>query len=158
MKNIVLIGMPSCGKTTIAKILSEKTGRKVIDTDAEIVKKAGRSIPEIFAAEGEKGFRDKETEVILSLWDAEDCVIACGGGAILREQNAESLKKNGIIVFIRRKTENLSCEGRPLSKDIDTLREMEKVRLPLYQKYADFSVDNNGTPEETARKILEEIK
>lgn len=155
MKNIVLIGMPSCGKTTIGRILSETTGRESVDTDAEIVKRAGKSIPEIFKEEGEKTFRDLETEAILSLEGKEGCVIACGGGAILRKENVDSLKKNGVLFFIEREVERLSCEGRPLSKNAETLREMEKIRLPMYRASADHTVDNNGDPMDAARKILE---
>ena len=154
MKNIVLIGMPSCGKTTIGKRLAERLNLPFIDTDEEIVKREGRSIPEIFSTEGELYFRDVESEVVKDLAQHKGVVISCGGGVVLREENALALQKNGILFFIKRDVNALSTEGRPLSKDVETLKKMEKERLPLYEKYADFTIINDKTVDSAAEDIM----
>lgn len=142
MRNIVLIGMPGCGKTTIGRIISEKTGKKFVDLDEEIVKKAGKSIPEIFEEVGEPGFRDIETEVAAELGKQRGLVIATGGGAVLREENVYALKQNSLMIHIKRPLEELAMNGRPLSKDIEALRKMETVRMPIYEASADMTFDN----------------
>lgn len=143
MRNIVLIGMPGCGKTTIGRIISEKTGKKFVDLDEEIVKKAGKSIPEIFEEVGEPGFRDIETEVAAELGKQRGLVIATGGGAVLREENVYALKQNSLMIHIKRPLEELAMNGRPLSKDIEALRKMETVRMPIYEAAADMTIDNS---------------
>lgn len=144
MLNIVLIGMPGCGKSTIGRILAEKTGKKLIDMDEEIIEKAGKPIPQIFEEVGEPGFRDIESEVAAELGKQRGLIIATGGGAVLRQQNVDALKQNGLIVHIKRPVESLPMNGRPLSKDIDTLREMEKARMPIYEDAADVTFDNSA--------------
>ena len=143
MRNIVLIGMPGCGKTTIGRIISEKTGKEFIDMDDEIVKKAGKPIPEIFEEVGEPGFRDIESQVAAELGKQRGLVIATGGGAILREENVYALKQNSLMIHIKRPLEELAMKGRPLSKDIDALRKMEAVRMPIYEAAADMTIDNS---------------
>lgn len=144
MLNIVLIGMPGCGKSTIGRILAEKTGKKLVDMDEEIIEKAGKPIPQIFEEVGETGFRDIEAEVAAELGKQCGLIIATGGGAVLRQQNVDALKQNGLIVHIKRPVDSLPMNGRPLSKDIDTLREMEKARMPIYEAAADVSLDNSA--------------
>lgn len=151
-RNVVFIGMPSCGKSTIGKLIAERNGMPFYDTDEEIVKREGRSIPEIFAKEGENYFRDVESEVAKELSEKRGVVISCGGGMVLREQNAKALRENGTIIFIKRKTELLSTEGRPLSKDRETLKKMKKIRFPLYKKYSDYTITNNDTIEKAVKK------
>lgn len=143
MRNIVLIGMPGCGKTTIGRIISEKTGKEFVDMDDEIVKKAGKPIPEIFEEVGEPGFRDIESQVAAELGKQRGLVIATGGGAILREENVYALKQNSLMIHIKRPLEELAMKGRPLSKDIEALRKMEAVRMPIYEAAADMTIDNS---------------
>ncbi|MBR3787490.1 MAG: shikimate dehydrogenase [Firmicutes bacterium] len=143
MRNIVLIGMPGCGKSTIGRIISEKTGKEFVDMDDEIVKKAGKPIPEIFEEVGEPGFRDIESQVAAELGKQRGLVIATGGGAILREENVYALKQNGLMIHIKRPLEELAMNGRPLSKDIEALRKMEAVRMPIYEAAADMTIDNS---------------
>lgn len=143
MRNIVLIGMPGCGKTTIGRIISEKTGKEFIDMDDMIIDKAGKSIPEIFEEVGESGFRDIESQVAAELGKQRGLVIATGGGAILREDNVYALKQNSLMIHIKRPLEELAMKGRPLSKDIEALRKMEAVRMPIYEAAADMTIDNS---------------
>lgn len=154
--NIALVGMPSCGKTTIGKILAEKCGKTFVDTDLEIVKTYG-DIPSIFSSLGEVGFRDIESKTICNVAKEGSQVISTGGGAILREQNVIALKQNSIIVYVDRDLDLLSTEGRPLSKDRKTLQEMKKIREPIYLKVSDIVVKNNKAPEQVAEEILKEV-
>lgn len=158
MQNIVLIGMPGCGKSTLGGHISELTGKSLVDMDAEIVKRAGMAIPEIFEKLGEKHFRDIESEVALQLGQQRNLVIATGGGAILRPENVDALKQNALMVHINRPVSSLPRNGRPLSKDINTLIEMEKVRMPLYKAAADVTFDNSKTrPKEVLKKALTKV-
>lgn len=143
MQNIVLIGMPGCGKSTIGRIIADKTGKTFIDMDNEIVEKSGKSIPQIFDEVGEPGFRDIESEVAAELGKQHGLVIATGGGAILRSENVDALRQNAMLIHIRRPVDSLPTKGRPLSKDIDALRDMESFRLPLYEAAADATFDNS---------------
>lgn len=159
MQNIVLIGMPGSGKSTIGRILSEKTGKAFVDMDDEIVKKAGKSISEIFAEIGESGFRDIESEVAKELGKERGLVIATGGGAILRPENVDALKQNSLIIHVKRPVDALPMDGRPLSKDSSTLREMEKIRMPLYEAVADITFDNSQlcSPKQLAEATCREL-
>lgn len=155
LMNIILIGMPGCGKTTAGKELSKLTGRKFIDTDQEIEKSEFSSIPELFQNYGEKYFRDCESKIAEKAGKKSGLIIAGGGGIILREKNMDALRQNGIIVFINRNTQDLSTEGRPLSKNLSALQEMRKKRMPLYIKYSDTCINSSDTPAETAYSILD---
>ena len=152
MKNIVLIGMPGCGKTTIGRLLAKTSDRTFLDCDQVIEEAAGLSIPEIFEREGEKGFRIRETHAIEKICRQTGLVIATGGGCVIRDENYHHLKHNGIIIFIERPVHLLVREGRPLSTG--NLEEMYKQRLPLYLRFADHSVQNNDTVENTVKQIL----
>ena len=153
MQNIVLIGMPGCGKSTVGRLLSGKTGRKFVDADEEIVRMAGKSIPEIFARDGEEAFREYETQVLSELGKQSGLIIATGGGCVTRERNYPLLHQNGTIFWITRELDSLPTEGRPLSQR-NSLSEMYRVRQPLYEAWMDRMIDNNGTPEEAVGKIL----
>ena len=154
-QNIVLIGMPSCGKTTIGKCLSEKIGYDFMDLDHEIEKLAQKTIPEIFE-ESEEAFRDLETQVCLKASLLNHTVISCGGGVIKKEINMKALSLNSWIVYIKRDVSQLSVgNGRPLSKDYETLCKMEKEREPYYIKYSDVCIENNHSIENTINKIVE---
>ena len=151
-ENIVLIGMPGCGKSTIGNALESLSGRPQIDLDAEIIKKAGKPIPEIFAEGGEDAFRRIESEVVLEQSAKRGVILVTGGGVITRAENEAPLRSNGRIYQICRPIEQLSREGRPLSVGAD-LNAMAAVRMPLYQKFADTAIENNRTPEAAAEEI-----
>lgn len=154
MTNIVLIGMPSCGKTTISRLLGKAMNREVIDLDEVIVSRYG-SIPEIFKNHGEEKFREIETEICLEMAKSTGKIISCGGGIIKNEWNMDALKMNGCIVYIQRSLDHLIVDdSRPLSSSIDNLKKMEIERKPLYEKYCDFSVLNESSLEE----VIEDIK
>lgn len=157
MENIVLIGMPGCGKSTIGAALAEKTGRTVIDADAEIVRKAGKSIPEIFAESGEEGFRAIETEVLAELGKQSGLIIATGGGCVTQELNYPLLHQNGRIFWLTREIDMLPTDGRPLSQ-ANKLGDMYQIRKPMYERFADAVIDNNGSTEATVAQILEVLK
>ncbi len=147
IRNITLIGMPGSGKTTVGRYLADISGKKFVDLDDEIVKEAGISIPEIFQKEGEEGFRKRETEVCRRFGKENRLVIAAGGGAVLREENVQALRQNSLMLHIRRPLDQLAMDGRPLSKDMETLRRMEEERRPVYENAADVTYDNvlNGS-------------
>lgn len=157
MTNIVLIGMPGCGKTTIGRLLSDRTGRKFVDADAEIVRLAGKSIPEIFAQSGEDVFRDLETEALKELGKQSGLVIATGGGCITKARNYPLLHQNGLIFWLRRDLDKLPTDGRPLSQ-ANKLQQMYDIRGPLYEAFADHAIDNDGTAESTVSQIMEVLK
>lgn len=153
MQNIVLIGMPGCGKSTIGKLLSEKTGRRFVDADNEIVRLAGKSIPEIFTQDGEEVFRDWETKALAELGKQSGLIIATGGGCVTKERNYDLLHQNGEIFWIQRRIADLPTEGRPLSQQ-NKLGEMYRIRQPLYDKFRDWIIGNDCQPEDAVNQIL----
>lgn len=157
MQNIVLVGMPGCGKSTVGALLARRLGRPLLEADAELVKTAGMSIPAIFENESEPGFRRRETATLSELGKKSGAVISTGGGCVTRADNYPLLHQNGTIIWLRRDLKKLAREGRPLSLGAD-LSAMYAVREPLYARFADFTVDNTGTPEETVDAILEVLK
>lgn len=141
-KNIVLIGMPGCGKSTVGMALKDRLNREFIDSDAEIVKRAGIEIPRIFSEYGEEYFRKLESEVISDLSKRTGIVIATGGGAILNDKNVEELKKNGELIWLNRPIDSIiPTEDRPLSNDRDKLIKLYTVREPIYRAAADREID-----------------
>ena len=154
--NIVLIGMPSAGKTTIGKMLEEKLGKEFFDLDDMIIAKAGKSIPEIFQESGEAGFRAIETEVAIEASKMNNKIIATGGGVVKHKVNMDFLRLNGITIFIDRDIDKLisSDPNRPLSSSKQALQQMYKERYPLYQKYAAYIAVNNANIEETVDDIV----
>ncbi len=153
-QNIILVGMPGCGKSTIAKILGEKLNRNVIDTDDMIEEKAPKSIPKIIEEDGEEAFRKIESQCAFSAGQKLSQVIATGGGIIKKRENFLSLRQNGFVVFLERDLEKLSLKGRPLSKNLNNLKVMYEERYPLYNKIKDVTVKVENTPEETAEEII----
>lgn len=143
MENTILIGMPGCGKSTIGKQLALQLGKQFYDADAEIVLRAGISIPEIFAKYGENGFRELETAVLKDLGKCSGLVIATGGGCVTRSENYSLLHQNGTIIWIQRDLDSLPTDGRPLSSK-DNLNAMYAIRKPLYTSFSDYTVENNG--------------
>ena len=155
MENIVLIGMPGCGKSTVGQMLAERLEKTFVDGDAEIVKLAGKPIPEIFAQDGEDVFRDWETKSLAQLGKGSGLVIATGGGCVTRERNYPLLHQNGTIYWIKRDLEKLPIDGRPLSQT-NKLTDLYEKRQPLYAAFADHIVQNDGTLEETLAHFQEE--
>ena len=158
MLNIALIGMPSSGKTTLGRMLAKSLGRTLVDLDEEIVKTDGRSIPDIFAAEGEDGFRTKETAETQRFGKEGRQLISCGGGIVKKPGNLRALHQNGIILFIDRPVDALAVGGgRPLSSSMDALRQMEAQRRPLYLAAADAVIPNNGTLDDALHAAMEAL-
>jgi len=157
MENIILIGMPGCGKSTVGKLLAEKLGKAFADADSEIETLAGCPIPEIFHTQKEEGFRRLETQVLSQLGKQSGKVIATGGGCVTREENFPLLRQNGYIIWLKRDVSFLSKEGRPLSQAAD-LQQMYEKRRPMYQSFADFSVENNGAVEDTVQRIIQKLE
>ena len=153
MQNVVLIGMPGSGKSTIASLLSQKLGRTVVDSDQEIVKLAGKSIPEIFAEDGEEAFRALETRVLEELGKQSQLIIATGGGCVTKERNYSLLHQNGTIFWLNRALDVLPTDGRPLSQ-VTKAQDMFAVRKPMYEAFADYSIDNNAGMEDTLQEII----
>ena len=153
MENIILIGMPGCGKSTVGAALAKATGRHLVDADAAIIEKAGISIPRIFAESGEEGFRAIETEVLEELGKQSGLIIATGGGCVTRERNYPLLHRNGSIFWLKRDPEKLPTDGRPLSQ-ATKLTDMYTQRKPLYARFADHVIDNNGDIEDTLKEII----
>lgn len=150
--NIVLVGMPGSGKSTVGKQLAKRTGRPLIDLDGEIVRRAGKSIPEIFKEEGEAAFRELESGLLAEFSDRTGQIIATGGGAVLRPENRTALRRTGRVYWLCREPSELPTHGRPLSQGAD-LEQMYRTRRPLYAAAADCAVESGKTPEETAGKI-----
>lgn len=155
MQNIVLIGMPGCGKSSIGELLAEQTGREFWDADAEIVSRIG-DIPTFFAQHGEARFREVETEVLRELGKKSGCVTATGGGCVTREENYPLLHQNAVIVRISRNLERLPTDGRPVSQST-ALSELFAKREPLYRRFADAEIENNGSLNAAVSKILENL-
>ena len=154
--NIVLIGMPSSGKTTIGNILKDKTSLPLVDLDEEIIKVIKMPIKDYFALKGEEAFREVESEVIKNIYQQAPLIISTGGGAILKEINVNRLKQNGILYFIKRDLDLLvATDDRPLSNDIEKLRKIYEYRLPIYQKVADKVINNNKEIEEAIKQFEE---
>ena len=158
-ENIVLVGMPSCGKTTVGHALAEKLGRSFIDTDELIVKKEKRPITEIFAELGEAGFRSLETAAVLSAANSHTgAVIATGGGAILRDENVRALKRSGKLYFINRDLSNLvPTQGRPLASSREAIEARYRERYPRYIEVADREIVTDENLEHTVSKICEDF-
>ena len=156
LTNIVLIGMPGCGKTTVGRALAGKLGRTFVDLDEEIVRRAGMPIPEIFAQEGEAGFRERESALVREFGERTGLVVSTGGGVVTRRENYIPLKQNGLLLHLRRDPAALPTDGRPLSQ-ATAPEELWRRRAPLYAAFADGEIDNNGTLAGTLEQIEKEM-
>ena len=159
MPGIALIGMPFSGKTTVGRLLAFLLGAGMADTDEMIERNSGKTIPEIFALEGEEEFRNRETEIIRCCSTLKGCVLATGGGAVLRGKNMALLREAGyIIVFVHRSLRlsalDLDAGSRPLTRDVNALQALYRERIGLYRGQADLEVSNDDSPLDTAEKII----
>ncbi len=153
--NLILVGMPGCGKTTLGQAVAATLHRELVDCDAEIVHRAGKSIPKIFEEDGEGAFRALEGDVLADVCRGHGQVISTGGGAVLRPENRNAMRQNGRVCLIRRAIETLPRDGRPLSASADAVARLWNARRAAYEAAADFSVTNDGTVEAAAEKIRE---
>ena len=163
MKNLVLIGLSGCGKSTMGKRLARTLRMPLLDTDAMIEKKTGRTIPDIFAREGEEFFRDMESACAREAAAMQGAVISTGGGMILRRENMEELARNGLIVFIDRHPSHIlrstSLGNRPLvQNDRDRLFRLYAERIGLYRRHADVTIPNQGGTRSLKRRILQILR
>jgi shikimate dehydrogenase len=157
MMNIALIAMPGAGKTSCGKKLEKLTGRKLVDMDAEIVKKIGCTIPELFAEKGEDAFRKVETEVLREFSKKSGLIIATGGGVVTRDENYPLLHQNSHIVFLAREDmTQLSKKGRPVSQSTP-IEKLIRERMPKYRGWSDLTI-RCVNPYENAKKIIKELK
>jgi len=156
-QNIALIGMPGCGKSTVGRILAQKTGRPFADIDGLIEAAAGKKIPQIFADDGEETFRRLETRVLTEEAKKSGMVLATGGGVVTRPENFDLLRQNSLIVFLKRELTDLVTDGRPLSQNVG-IRALAEKRLPLYEAWSDCAVRVEAKPEQTAARIEEVVQ
>jgi len=156
-RNIALIGMPGCGKSTAGKNLSQSLERPLADIDELITAAAGKSIPQIFAEDGEELFRRTETRILGEQAAKSGAVIATGGGIVTRAENLDLLRQNSLIVFLKRDLTELATTGRPLSGSIG-IETLAKQRLPLYEAWSDIIIEVEASPELTAARILKAIE
>lgn len=158
MNNIYLIGMPGCGKSTIAKILSDKLGMEYIDADIYLEDKFNKKIRDIFALEGEDVFRNMETQVISELTQKNNIIVSTGGGVVTRNRNKLPMKSSGKVVFIDSDPEfilkNSTLGGRPLLKDKSRIFDLYKTRIDLYRDFADVTAKNNSSIEDAVHTII----
>lgn len=152
--NLVLIGMPGCGKSTVAALLGEKLNRPVFDTDATVETAKGKTIPQIFAESGEAAFREAETAACGALGKQLGAIIATGGGAVLRERNRDALRQNGTVIYLRRNITELARDGRPLSKDRAAVEALFEQRKEIYERFADFTVDVDNNAQITTERVI----
>lgn len=157
MENIILIGMPGCGKSTIGKGLAEALGKEFVDADQALEAHFGRPITEIIPQDGEAAFRAMETEILEMLGKKSGLILATGGGCITQPRNYPLLHQNGCLFWLKRDLQKLPTHGRPLSQK-NKLSELYKVRKPLYQAFADVTIDNDGDTNQTIQQILEALK
>ncbi len=158
-QNIVLIGMPSCGKSSTGRALAERLSKAFVDIDDMIIKKAGMSIKEIFASRGEKAFRDMESDAAKELQNKNGLVIACGGGTVLRDENVRYLKANGRLFLLERDIEKLTpTSSRPLSQSAEDIKRLYAERRQIYLASADDTVSYEGVSRRADEIIKELLK
>ncbi len=157
ISNVVLVGMPGCGKTTLSKIISDKLSKKFIDTDQEIQKYFQEKISEIFEIYGEEKFREAEIEIIKKYGKENNLVLSTGGGAVINKENYYSLKQNSRIYWIERDLNKLDTKNRPLSKNLNEIKKIYESRKIMYKNFSDKIIFNNERLEDAAQEILEDF-
>ena len=157
IENIILIGMPGSGKSTIGAMVAKALGRQFVDTDQLIVERVKMSIPDYMEKYGLERFRQEESSVIRDISKQSGLIIATGGGCVTREDNYRPLHQNGTVIWVNRPICKLSTEGRPLSVS-GNLEDMYTARSPLYSHFADLKIDNNAEPEKAVETILKALK
>ena len=161
MKNIILIGMPASGKTTVGKLLAKKINYEHYDADRYLEKNEEKRISKIFSEKGEEYFRNLEEKYLKKLSEKSGVIISTGGGAVKRKENMEELKKNGIIIFLSRKVDDIAKENhkyRPLLQNIENIHKLYRERIELYRKYADITVENDDTLSNVVNKTAKILK
>ena len=161
MKNIVLIGMPACGKSTIGYWLSKKIDYPLLDVDRYLEEKENRIISDIFSNEGEEYFRELETKYLKELSEKEGIIISTGGGAVKKKENIDILKENGIVVFLNRTIDDISRENhrnRPLLQNPDNIQKLYDERIKLYRRYADIIIKNDDNIDVIVDRIITVLK
>ena len=156
MENIILVGMPGCGKSTIGKELADALGKEFVDADEALEAHFGRKITDIIPQDGEPAFRAMETEILGMLGKRSGLVIATGGGCVTQARNYPLLHQNGAIFWLNRDLEKLPTHGRPLSQK-NKLNDMYQIRRPLYEAFADHIIDNDGDSTYTIQQIMEAL-
>ncbi len=156
MRNVVLVGMPGCGKSVVGRALSKALGKELLELDALIEARAGKPIPAIFAEGGEEAFRALESQIVREAGDRTGCILSTGGGVVTRAENYAPLHQNGLIIHLTRGLHKLPTKGRPISQSTD-LRELWRRRAPLYARFADVTVDNDGPLSDTIKEIEKEL-
>lgn len=158
MKNIVLIGMPGCGKSTVGRQVAKTLGYTVYDTDKMIEQAAGMPISGIFEELGESAFRDMESAAARKVAAENHAVISCGGGMVLREENMTHLRRNGIIFFLDRPLSAIAradLSDRPLvQNELERLEALYEQRVALYRSYAMHIIDNDASVAEVAAELV----
>ena len=154
LANVSLIGMPGCGKSTLGWGLARRLGKRFVDLDAEIERRTGHTIPDIFAQEGEEAFRRYEAETLAEVAKGNSQVIACGGGVVKNPANVRALRQNGPVLWIRRPLDKLATGGRPLSRGGAALKQLEAERTPLYSAAATAVLENNATLPEAVEEAV----
>ena len=157
MENIILIGMPGCGKTAVGQQLAQKLGKKFVDADESLETRVCRKITDIIPNDGEAAFREMESETLAELGKQSGLVIATGGGCVTQPQNYPLLHQNGTIFWLKRELDKLPTDGRPLSQK-GTLGQMYEARMPLYLRFADAAISNDGSIAETASAICRKLE
>ena len=157
MENIILIGMPGCGKTAVGQQLAQKLGKKFVDADESLEARVCRKITDIIPNDGEAAFREMESETLAELGKQSGLVIATGGGCVTQPQNYPLLHQNGTIFWLKRELDKLPTDGRPLSQK-GTLGQMYEARMPLYLRFADAAISNDGSITETASAICRKLE
>lgn len=153
--NLILVGMPGCGKSSLGRLTAQWLGRRFIDLDQEIALRAGKSIPEIFQTDGEARFREMETQAMQAFGKLSGAVIATGGGGVLREENVRAMRQNGRVCFVRRALETLPRDGRPLSSSESAVERLWRERREKYLAVSDFTIENNDTLQTAVQRIAE---
>ncbi|MEG1520582.1 MAG: shikimate kinase, partial [Clostridia bacterium] len=155
LANILLIGMPGSGKTSVGEEIAKRLGRQFFDTDAMIIERNGKSIMEVFAERGEEFFRSVESETMLEIGKKNGIVIATGGGIVKTDANDFAMQQNCFVVYVDRDIDRLARNGRPLSKDVNTLAEIYRERQSKYHTWSDFVVQNDKSINDCVKKIME---